>query len=106
MEEAALKRFPKAHFVLVDPSEKMLEQAKIKLRGRDGVDYILGKSTDIGFEDEFEVVTAFSRITTWLRMNVLEKCGYTREGLIRQGKMVNTWCDYYIYGILSTDLAK
>ena len=58
MEEAALKRFPKAHFVLVDPSEKMLEQAKIKLRGRDGVDYILGKSTDIGFEDEFEVVTA------------------------------------------------
>ena len=35
---------------------------------------------------------------------ILEKCGYTREGLIRQGKMVNTWCDYYIYGILSTDL--
>lgn len=34
---------------------------------------------------------------------MLEKCGYTREGLIRQGKMVNTWCDYYIYGILSTD---
>ncbi len=36
---------------------------------------------------------------------MLEKCGYTREGLIRQGKMVNTWCDYYIYGILSTDTA-
>lgn len=35
---------------------------------------------------------------------ILEKCGYTREGLIRQGKMVNTWCDYYIYGILSTDV--
>ena len=34
---------------------------------------------------------------------MLEKCGYTREGLIRQGKMVNTWCDYYVYGILSTD---
>ena len=34
---------------------------------------------------------------------MLEKCGYTKEGLIRQGKMVNTWCDYYIYGILSTD---
>lgn len=31
---------------------------------------------------------------------MLEKCGYVREGLIRQGKMVNTWCDYYIYGIL------
>ena len=37
---------------------------------------------------------------------ILEKCGYAREGLIRQGKMVNTWCDYYIYGILSTDFAK
>ena len=35
---------------------------------------------------------------------ILEKCGYTREGLIRQGKMVNTWCDYYIYGILSSDM--
>ncbi len=34
---------------------------------------------------------------------ILEKCGYQREGLIRQGKMVNTWCDYYIYGILASD---
>ena len=36
---------------------------------------------------------------------MLERCGFTREGLIRQGKMVNTWCDYYIYGLLSTDPA-
>ena len=35
---------------------------------------------------------------------MLEKCGYTREGMIRQGKMVNTWCDYYIYGILASDM--
>lgn len=35
---------------------------------------------------------------------MLEKCGYQKEGLIRQGKMVNTWCDYYIYGILASDL--
>lgn len=34
---------------------------------------------------------------------MLEKCGYTKEGLIRQGKMVNMWCDYYIYGKLSSD---
>ncbi len=34
---------------------------------------------------------------------ILEKCGYTKEGLIRQGRMVNTWCDYYIYGILNSD---
>ena len=36
---------------------------------------------------------------------MLEKAGYTREGLIRQGKMVNTWCDYYIYGILDSDFS-
>ena len=35
---------------------------------------------------------------------MLEKCGFQREGLIRQGKMVSTWCDYYIYGMLSGDL--
>ena len=34
---------------------------------------------------------------------ILEKCGFRREGLIRQGKMVNTWCDYYIYGMLDVD---
>lgn len=34
---------------------------------------------------------------------LFEKCGYTREGMIRQGKMVNSWCDYYIYGKLSED---
>ncbi|MBR0138703.1 MAG: GNAT family N-acetyltransferase [Firmicutes bacterium] len=37
---------------------------------------------------------------------MLEKCGYTREGLVRQGKMVNTWCDYYIYGILRSELPR
>lgn len=30
----------------------------------------------------------------------LEKAGFVREGHIRQGKMVNTFCDYYIYGLL------
>ena len=35
---------------------------------------------------------------------MLEKCSYTREGLIRQGKMVNMWCDYYIYGRLKNDV--
>lgn len=42
-------------------------------------------------------------IPSW---KVLQKCGFTREGMIRQGKMVNTWCDYYIYGLLKTDLNK
>ena len=39
-------------------------------------------------------------------IKMLEKCGYSKEGLIRQGKMVNTWCDYYIYGILATDIQQ
>ena len=57
LEEKALARFPRARFVLVDPSEKMLEQAKEKLQAYE-IEYVLGKSTDIRFEDEFEVVTA------------------------------------------------
>ena len=39
-------------------------------------------------------------------IRMLEKCGFTREGLIRQGKMVSTWCDYYLYGILKTDVIE
>jgi ribosomal-protein-alanine N-acetyltransferase len=42
-------------------------------------------------------------IASW---KVLEKYGFTHEGLIRQGRMVNTWCDYYIYGLLKTDVQK
>lgn len=30
----------------------------------------------------------------------LERAGFSREGLIRQGKLVNTFCDYYLYGLL------
>ena len=48
----------------------------------------------------------------WTQVNVrntasarmLEKCGYIKEGMIRQGKMVNSWCDYNIYGILASDI--
>lgn len=36
----------------------------------------------------------------------LEKVGFTREGLIRQGKMVSTYCDYYLYGLLKADNIK
>ena len=34
---------------------------------------------------------------------ILEKNGFTKEGFIRQGKMVSTYCDYYLYGILKDD---
>ena len=35
---------------------------------------------------------------------MLESCGFTREGTVREGKMVSTWCDYHLYSILKTDL--
>lgn len=33
----------------------------------------------------------------------LEKVGFKREGLIREGKMVNIYCDYYLYGMTKAD---
>ncbi|ODR31808.1 GNAT family N-acetyltransferase [Eisenbergiella tayi] len=33
----------------------------------------------------------------------LEKTGFKREGHIRDGKMVNTYCDYYLYGMTKAD---
>ena len=36
-------------------------------------------------------------------VRLLEKCGYKREGMIRQGKMVSSWCDYYLYGLLKSE---
>ncbi len=33
----------------------------------------------------------------------LEKAGFRREGHIQSGKMVNTYCDYYLYGMTRTD---
>ena len=32
---------------------------------------------------------------------MLEKCGFQREKLVRQGKMVSTLCDYYLYALSS-----
>ena len=33
----------------------------------------------------------------------LENAGFKREGLIREDKMVNTYCDYYLYGMIKAD---
>ena len=37
---------------------------------------------------------------------VLERCGFIKEGTIRQGKMVSVYCDYNIYGMLKEDYAR
>lgn len=34
---------------------------------------------------------------------VLEKCGFVLEGTVRHGKMVSTYCDYHIWGMLRED---
>ncbi len=57
MEKAAQTRFPNAEFVLVDPSEQMLAQAKMKLMN-ENITYLCQSSEDISFSDRFDVVTA------------------------------------------------
>ena len=37
---------------------------------------------------------------------VMERCGFVKEGTIRQGKMVSVYCDYNIYGMLKEDYTK
>ena len=37
---------------------------------------------------------------------VLEKCRFTREGLVRQGMFNLVYCDYYLYGLLMEDLTR
>lgn len=36
----------------------------------------------------------------------LERAGFRREGCIREGKMVSTYCDYYLYGMTKSDWAN
>lgn len=57
LEELALQKFTDIDFVLADPSEKMLEQAKNKLKN-DSIQYICGSSSAIDFTNRFNVVTA------------------------------------------------
>lgn len=64
----------------------------------------LSAMTDFCFQHtELQRLWAEADIRNTASQKMLEKCGYRQEGLIRQGKMVNTWCDYYIYGKLKSD---
>lgn len=57
LEELAFHKFSNIHFVLVDPSEKMLGQAKEKLK-KYSIQYVCSRSDSIDFENYFNVVTA------------------------------------------------
>lgn len=53
----ALETLPNARFTLCDPSEKMLNEARAKLKGKD-VHFLNVPSGQLPFDAEFDVVTA------------------------------------------------
>ena len=48
---------------------------------------------------ELQKIWTDVHILNHVSYKTLEKVGFQREGHIRGGKMVNTYCDYYLYGI-------
>ncbi len=54
-------------------------------------------------ETELQSLWADVHIQNIASYKTLEKAGFKREGLIRGGKMVNTYCDYYLYGMIKAD---
>ena len=54
-----------------------------------------------------EIYTYWGRKASSIASNkVMEKCGFIKEGTIRQGKMVSVYCDYNIYGLLREDYKR
>lgn len=53
---------------------------------------------------ELQRLQATADVRNTASCRVLEKCGFVREGTVRQGKMVSVYCDYHIYGLLASDL--
>ena len=65
----------------------------------------LQRAVDFVFaETELQRLEATADVRNTASLRVLEKCGFTREGTVRQGKMANVYCDYAIYGLLRGDL--
>ena len=54
-------------------------------------------------ETELDRLWATADVRNIASWRVLEKCGFTREGTIRRGKMVSVYCDYHLYGLLRED---
>ena len=54
-------------------------------------------------ETELQRLWADVHIQNIASYKTLENVGFKREGLIREGKMVNTYCDYYLYGMIKAD---
>ena len=54
-------------------------------------------------ETELQRLWADVHICNIASFKTLEKAGFKCEGLIREGKMVNIYCDYYLYGMTKAD---
>ena len=54
-------------------------------------------------ETELQRLWADVHIQNIVSCKTLENAGFKREGLIRGDKMVNTYCDYYLYGMIKAD---
>lgn len=63
------------------------------------IDFIFTKT-------EIKRLNASADIRNIASNRVLEKCGFIKEGTIRQGKMLSTYCDYNIYGLLDEDVKQ
>lgn len=64
----------------------------------------LAKVTEFCFEQtELQRLWTDVHILNIASYRTLEKVGFKREGHIRDGKMVNTYCDYYLYGMTVAD---
>ena len=53
--------------------------------------------------DEIERLNGNADVRNIASNKVLERCGFIKEGTVRQGKMVSVYCDYNIYGMLRED---
>lgn len=64
----------------------------------------LRRAVDFVFsETELQRLEATADVRNVASLRVLEKCGFIREGTVRQGKMVSVYCDYAIFGLLRSD---
>ena len=52
---------------------------------------------------ELDRLQATADVRNTASNRVLEKCGFVHEGTVRHGKMVSTYCDYNIWGMLRED---
>lgn len=89
LESKAIGLFPDIQFVMIDPSEKMLEQAKeknINVKAQ----YICTRSDSINFCDEFEVVSAIQS-HHYMNQEEREKATHNVHYALRKGGIYITF---------------